>query len=137
MTGVALEKGRLSSRLLNRLRGYYGNMAGVGPDYVDTRWKGWKTDPHLITYVAKKGGEPVAWVIYNPHSSVIEEVLFNGLGPEDLLDWVIDALIARESLVAAEFPEADREKYRRLEAYGFRPDPFVFSLWLSLSSKWT
>ena len=122
MTGVALEKGRLSSRLQSGLRAYYREIAGVDPDYVDTRWRGWKADPRLITYVAKQGEEPVAWVIYNPHSSVIEEVLMNGRGrDEGLWDRVIDALTARESLVATEFPEADREKYRRLVAYGFRP----------------
>ena len=120
MSEITLEKGRLSQDLLKRLRDYY--LPLVDPGYIDNRWARWRNDPRIIRYVAKKAGETGAWVIYDPRTSMIEEIVTStkGEGGEFLVS-VMDALIARESLVAAEILEGDEEKYRWMVDYGFRP----------------
>ncbi len=119
---AVLRKGRLSSALWKRFRDYYGSIEGVNPDYIDIRWKKWQENPDITTYVASKDGVQVAWIVYDPRSSMIEEILTrsNDQG-EELLPDVVDALIIQESLVAAEILVADRERYRWMTAYGFRP----------------
>ena len=120
MSEITLEKGKLSQDLLKRLRDYY--LPLVDPGYIDNRWTRWRNDPRIIRYVAKKAGETGAWVIYDPRTSMIEEIVTStkGEGGEFLVS-VMDALIARESLVAAEILEGDEEKYRWMVDYGFRP----------------
>jgi uncharacterized protein (DUF362 family) len=119
---AVLKKSRLSSGLWKRFQEYYASLEGVNPDYVDIRWKRWHEFPDITTYAASKAGEPVAWIVYDPRSSLIEEILTRNKDQgADLMPDVIDALIARESLVAAEILEADRERYRWMTAYGFRP----------------
>ncbi|HUJ70189.1 MAG TPA: DUF362 domain-containing protein [Syntrophorhabdales bacterium] len=120
MPHITIEKGRLSPGLLKRLREYYGAI--VNPGYVDEKWMKWRNDPHITRYVAKNEGETAAWVIYDPRTSMIEEMLALAKGEsEDLLSHVMDALIARESLVATEILERDHERYRWMVEYGFRP----------------
>ncbi len=120
MPQITIEEGRLSADLLKRLRDYYG--AFVDPEYVDNRWVRWRNDPSITRYAAKKAGETAAWVIYDPRTSTIVEIATSAKGEEEgLLPRVMDALIARESLVAAEILEGDREKYRWMVEYGFRP----------------
>jgi uncharacterized protein (DUF362 family) len=121
MSEITLEKGRLSPDLLKRLRDYY--RALVDPEYLDNRWARWRNDPRIVRYVAKKADETAAWVVYDPRTSMIEEMLTTAVkgGGEDLLPHVMDALIARESLVAAEILERDKERYRWMVEYGFRP----------------
>jgi uncharacterized protein (DUF362 family) len=118
MSEITLKEEGLSSDLLKRLRGYYGTF--VGPGYLDGRWTRWGKDPCIMKYAAKKGSETAAWVIYDPRTSMIEEVVTSGK-EEGLLPEVMDALIALESLVAAEILEGDRERYRWMVEYGFRP----------------
>jgi uncharacterized protein (DUF362 family) len=119
---AVLKKGRLSSALRRRFRDYYGSIEGVNQNYVDIKWKRWLEFPDITTYTASKDGRQAAWIVYDPRSSMIEEILTRSKDQGvDLLPDVVDALIARESLVAAEILEADRERYRWMVAYGFRP----------------
>ena len=119
---AVLRKGRLSSALWKRFRDYYGQIEDVDPDYVDSRWKRWREDPAITIYTASKDGRLAAWIVYDPRASTIEEILTRRKEQgEDVLSRAIDALIARESLVAAEILEADRERYQWMVAYGFRP----------------
>jgi uncharacterized protein (DUF362 family) len=120
MSEITIEKGRLSPGLLKQLRDYYS--AFVDPEYLDNRWARWRKNPHIVRYVAKKEGRIAAWVIYDPRTSLIEEIVTTAKGEgEELLPHVMDALIARESLVAAEILERDGERYRWMVEYGFRP----------------
>ncbi len=119
---AVLRKGRLSSALWKRLRDYYGSMEGVNPDYAATRWRRWQENPDITIYTASNDGVQAAWIVYDPRSSMIEEILTRSKDRgEDLLPDAVDALIVRESLVAAEILAADRERYRWMTAYGFRP----------------
>jgi uncharacterized protein (DUF362 family) len=86
------------------------------------RLRRWAGGPAIKIYAAKKGGKIIARIVYDPRSSTIEEVLAVDPGQtEACLPEVIDALIAKESLVAAEVLEADGRKVRWMVAYGFRP----------------
>ena len=117
-----LKKGKLSSGLWSSVREYYGSIEGVNPDYVDIRWRRWQENPDITTYLASEDGEQTAWIIYDPRSSTIEEILTRRKDRgEEPLTRAVDGLIGRESLVAAEILEADKEKYRWMTAYGFRP----------------
>jgi uncharacterized protein (DUF362 family) len=122
MAEIALRKGKLSSALRSRFRDYYANMPGVGLSYTDGRWQKWKETPDVITYLARKHGKVAGWIVYNPSTSNIEEILVNGEEQEaGTLFQMIDELIAVQSLVSAQILRADRSKYRWMVEYGFRP----------------
>lgn len=120
MAEITLEKGRLSPGFLKRLHDYYRPF--VDSPHVDNRWMRWRDDPRIVRYVGKKAGETAAWVIYDPRTSMVEEIMTRTDGEnEDVLVHVMDALIARESLVGAEILETDKKNYRWMVDYGFRP----------------
>ncbi len=122
MSDIALRKGKLSSALRSRFRDYYVNMPGVDPSYADGRWQQWNESPGVITYVARRHGKVAGWIMYNPSTSTIEEILVNGEEQEaGILFQMIDELIALQSLVSAEILRADQARYRWMVEYGFRP----------------
>ncbi|MGD0231914.1 MAG: DUF362 domain-containing protein [Syntrophorhabdales bacterium] len=122
MLEIALRKSRPSSALWSRFRDYYVNIPGVDPSYTDARWQQWKENPDIITYLAGSDGKVVGWIIYNPATSTIEEILVNGEEQQaKILFRMIDELIAVQSLVSAEILASDQQKYRWLVEYGFRP----------------
>jgi uncharacterized protein (DUF362 family) len=122
MSEIVLKKGRLSSALGSRFRDYYANVAGVDPAFVDARWRQWKESPGLITYLAKRDGEVVGWIMYNPATSTVEEILVNNGGQQEkTLFRMMDQLVAAQSLVSAEILASDKQKYQWLVEYGFRP----------------
>ncbi len=122
MSDIALKKGKLSSTLRSGLDTYYGKIPGIEPSFVSARWEHWGQSPHTVVYLVKKEKSTVGWIIFNRATSAVEEILFN---PKDdgttVRSQAIDALIAKESLVSAEIPEADSSQYGWLVDYGFRP----------------
>jgi uncharacterized protein (DUF362 family) len=120
-SGITLKKGRLSAALLKCFQNYYRAM-DVDPGYVALMWRQWKDSPDIIKYTVKENDKGVGWIIYNPGKSTIEEILIKGeWRGKGLESRMVDALIARESLVAAEVLKADKEKYQWMVEYGFRP----------------
>jgi uncharacterized protein (DUF362 family) len=121
-SGIRLKKGKLSVALLRAFHNYYRIVDGA-PRYTRKKWKQWMDNPEITRYLAKDGkNNTIGWIIFNPEKSTIEEILvseeYKGKGLESKM---LDALIVRENLVAAEILSLDREKYRWMEEYGFRP----------------
>lgn len=120
-SGITLKKGRLSKALLDCFDNYYKAMDG-DIDYTKIKWRQWKENPGIIKYRVEKDAQLVGWIIYNPEKSTIEEILasenWTGKGIEF---HMIDALIFRENLVAAEILKTDKKKYQWMIEYGFRP----------------
>ncbi|MBW2064213.1 MAG: DUF362 domain-containing protein [Deltaproteobacteria bacterium] len=121
---VTLKKGRLTQDLRDALEHCYGSR-GIDGRYIDYRWRHWMEDKGIITYVAERDGNVIGRIFYRVGDSTMEEVLVNnepaGKGMETLM---IDALVAKESLVSAEVLNSDGVKYRSLLNYGFRPTRF-------------
>jgi len=120
-SGITLKKGRLSRDFGDCLADYYRSI-DVNEAYPEQKGLQWKDDPGIITYRAERDSETIGWIIYNPHTSTIEEILvkkdWKGKGMEALM---LDALISRESLVSSRILKQDTEKYRYMVDYGFRP----------------
>ncbi|OPY62896.1 MAG: hypothetical protein A4E57_03878 [Syntrophorhabdaceae bacterium PtaU1.Bin034] len=122
MPGMVLKKGKLSAAFQARFRKYYSRLSGMDPSYTEIRWGSWKDNPAIIVYTARNDNGAAGWIVYNPQTSVIEEILTGGEEQQEaMLDQMIDALIARENLVAAEILSVDRERYGWMVKYGFRP----------------
>ena len=121
MQGITLKKGRLSRELWKDLNGYY-NSAGIDSDYLAMKWLRWKDNSEVVTYTAKKDGNHVGWIVYNPAKSTIEEILVKKEWREkDVEQEMADALVAKENLITAEILGADKGKYQWMIEYGFRP----------------
>ncbi len=119
---LALVPARPSPGLAASLRAYYATVEGAGEAYADERMKRWSADPAVRVYRAKKGSETVAHVVYDPRTSMIEEVVAARPGKtEAYMPKAIDALVAKESLLAAGVLKTDIRKYKWLVDYGFRP----------------
>ena len=118
---IKLLKGNLSQDLKENLVRYY-QILGIEWDYAGHLFKLWKDDDNIIVYNAIGKSEPIGWVVYNTHKSLVEQIMVNkdqaGKGMETLM---LDALIEKESLVAVEVLRADENAYRLLLDYGFRP----------------
>jgi len=118
---ILLRKGKLSTSLSKHLQEYY-KKTDICPEYVLIKWQQWENDPEININLVKKEKETIGWLIYSPNRSTIEEILLKkewrgrGLEPE-----VIDVLVKRETLVAAEICREDEDKYRWMVEYGFRP----------------
>ncbi len=121
MSGITLQKGHLSQGLKESLVWYYRAL-GIEGDYAGHLFTRWTDDGSIIVYTASVKSEPVGWIVYNPHKSLVEQILVGkdhvGTGIESPM---LDALIEKESLVAAELLRADENTYRLLVEYGFRP----------------
>lgn len=119
--GIQLKKCRFSGRFSEALRAYYKNLP-VDPILMGARFiqKGFLKN--TLLYRATKGKILLGWIVFNPGTSTIEEIVSNpkqtrmGLDPR-----MLDALIARETLVSAYILECDLKKYEGMLAYGFRP----------------
>jgi uncharacterized protein (DUF362 family) len=119
---VTLRKDTLSALLSKHVYDYYKTM-DVAPEYVASRLKRWQdASSGCVTYAAMQGREIVGWIVYSPSTSTIEEILTDAAAKRSGLEAeMVDALIAKETMVAAEILAADRERYRWMVAYGFRP----------------
>jgi uncharacterized protein (DUF362 family) len=121
LSGITLQEGNLSQDLKETLVRYYQSI-GIKGDYASHLSKRWADDGSIIVYYVAVKSEPVGWIVYNPHKSLVEQILLGkdhaGKGMEAPM---LDALIEKESLVAAEVLRADKNAYRVLVEYGFRP----------------
>jgi uncharacterized protein (DUF362 family) len=120
--GITLAKGSFSKDFTERLTDYY-RFADPDSLYAERKLRQWKNNDRVLLYEAIKESRPVGWVVYRPESSTIEELILRRgeAAGEGLEGIVVDALIEQESLVSAEILEKDKEKYRWMVAYGFRP----------------
>jgi uncharacterized protein (DUF362 family) len=118
---VTLQQGNLTQDLHDTLVRYYQPLDIEG-DYAERLFKKWADDDNIVVYRAAKKSEPIGWIVYNPHKSLVEQILVNqnqvGKGMEAPM---LDALVAKESLVAAEILSSDEDAYGLLVEYGFRP----------------
>jgi uncharacterized protein (DUF362 family) len=118
---IALQEGNLSQDLQDTLVRYYQTL-GIEGDYAGHLLKKWADDDNIIVYRAAKESEPIGWIVYDPHKSLMEQILVgkNQVG-KGMEAPILDALIEKESLVAAEVLRADKNAYHVLVEYGFRP----------------
>jgi len=118
---ITLQEGNLSQDLKDSLVRYYQSLGFEG-DYAGHLLEQWAHDDNIIVYNVEGESEPVGWIVYNSHKSLVEQILVGkdqvGQGMEAPM---LDALIEKESLVAAEVLRADIKAYRVLVDYGFRP----------------
>ncbi|OPY70304.1 MAG: hypothetical protein A4E62_01601 [Syntrophorhabdus sp. PtaU1.Bin002] len=120
--GITLKKGKFSRSLRKALDNYYEDIA-VDPFYTAVKWQRWTdNNANTVPLRATKDGKKLGWIVYNSTESTIEEILRDkeSKDEEDLFQ-MIDALIARETLVAVEIPREDTDKYQWMVKYGFRP----------------
>jgi len=109
---IKLTKGRLTAALFKSFEDYYQRI-GIDRGFTTRKWEHWKNSPHITVYKASKGNELLGWIIYDPDRSTIEEVLTpSGRKKTTPAIQMIDALIAKENLLAAEILEEDKEKYK-------------------------
>jgi uncharacterized protein (DUF362 family) len=121
IAGIVLRKGRFSKLLRKRME-QSCEAAGVSLRYVEMKWGRWQTGPATVVYSVVKNGARMGWIVYDRERSTIEETLPVRPRADHAVEGeMVDALVAKESLVAAAIPKEDREKYRSLVAYGFRP----------------
>ena len=103
MKGMALKKGKLSPALRSRLSGYYAGVAGAGPSYLDAKWRQWTETPGIVAFQAKSGNEIAGWIVYNPATSTVLDIITNEKEQRpEALERMIDALVREETLVSAE-----------------------------------
>jgi uncharacterized protein (DUF362 family) len=120
-SGITLRTSKLTQDFREGLKDYYRSM-NIDGLYVDHKCRQWAENKNIIIYIAERDGNAVGWFVYNPLHSTIEELLPQKSGAGRVMESImIDALIARESLVSAEILKADRAKNDILIAYGFRP----------------
>ncbi|MBN2126687.1 MAG: DUF362 domain-containing protein, partial [Deltaproteobacteria bacterium] len=119
--GITVTEGSISKDFVEQLADYYRFSDPAGR-HAEGRLREWEDDG-VVFFEAKGEAGPVGWIVYRPENSTIEEILLRkgeAVG-EGLEGAVVDALIERESLVSAEILDEDREKYRWMLEYGFRP----------------
>jgi uncharacterized protein (DUF362 family) len=118
--GIALREGILEPELYPRLLEYF-NKQQLNSAYLERQWRQWGKNKGLFHYTAVRGERELAWIVYNPASSTIEEFLLNPDEEGVNLESILDALLIRENLVSALILQEDRSKYQLLVEYGFRP----------------
>ncbi|OPY75468.1 MAG: hypothetical protein A4E63_00337 [Syntrophorhabdus sp. PtaU1.Bin050] len=122
--GITLKKGRFSQSLRKALEKYYEAIA-VGPSYTAVKWQRWIDNANAVPLRATKDGNKLGWIVYNSTESTVEEILRDKESTDEKdLFQMLDALIARETLVAAEILKEDTDRYRWMVKYGFRPTRF-------------
>jgi len=122
MSGLALKKGKLSSALRKRLDEYYAKCTGVGPSYMDAKWRHWAESPDVIVYQVKNRDSLEGWIVYNTTASAVLDIVADmEQQPTHVLSNLMDVLVRAQTLVSAEVLVSDQEKYGWLVEYGFRP----------------
>lgn len=109
---LVLRKGRLSSSFAKEL------FRSTDASYAEWRRTSWQDNPSIKVYKAWRGGEMLGWLVYDTGCSTIQELLIaDNTAEKD----VLDQLVSRETLLAAEIPTAQTQLIGRLIDYGFRP----------------
>lgn len=118
---ISFQRERRTPTLFRLLKERYTKQ-GLDERYIVSKWDEWGKNRSLSIFRAVKDDLIVGWIFYDRKTSTIEEILVNtGWEGKDPRGAMIDALISRESLVAASLPKTDAEKYQFLLGYGFRP----------------
>ena len=118
---ISFKTGRRTPTLFRLLRDRY-LKDGIDDRYIAFKWEEWGNNSSITVFRAVKTNRVVGWIFYDRKTSTIEEMLVEGSWKgKDPRPAMLDALIARESMVAASLLAADQEKYRSLVEYGFRP----------------
>jgi uncharacterized protein (DUF362 family) len=117
---VFLKKGRFSLRFQKRFFTYYRGIDREA--YAVAAWRRWSSERHVVVLRATLDGKVAGWIVYDaPASTVLEVCLTKEGDPSELEGRLMDALIARENLVAVRVVEGDTGRYDRMVDYGFRP----------------
>ncbi|MDD5242872.1 MAG: DUF362 domain-containing protein [Syntrophorhabdaceae bacterium] len=120
-SGITLKKGKPSKIFYENLRNYYETVER-GSDYATFKWGQWLKNPDIVAYTATVDHKAAGWIIYNTGTSTIEEILATEKWKgKEIEPKMVDALIVRENLIAAEVLKTDAGKYRWMVEYGFRP----------------
>ncbi len=119
-SGISLREGQLDPELYPRLMEYYNDQE-LNSAYLERQWRQWMKNPDLLIFTAVKGERELAWIVYNPDTSTIEELLWHPDAEGISVESILDALIVQETLVAALILAQDQSKYQLLVDYGFRP----------------
>ena len=102
LSEITLQEGDLSQDLKESLVQYFQTL-DIERDYAGYLFKRWTDDDNIIVYNVAVKSKPIGWIVYNPHKSLVEQILVNkdqvGKGMEVPM---LDALIEKESLVAVE-----------------------------------
>ncbi|RPI78825.1 MAG: DUF362 domain-containing protein [Desulfobacteraceae bacterium] len=119
--GIQLKKGRFSAKLSEALRAYYRPIS-EDPVLLGARLNQKNIQSNSIFYRVSKGPALLGWVVYDPETSTIEELVPSPpYSLKKIVVQMLDALIAAETQVSAHVLASDTEKYAELLAYGFRP----------------
>ncbi len=120
-TEVTLKKGKLSDVLRKTLIKYY-KSTGIDTNFIEMKWQSWANSNDISVFTARKGNGFAGWIVYNWMRSAIEDIVVkDGRTEKDVEKEMLDELVYRENLVAAELLKEDREKYAWMIEYGFRP----------------
>ena len=119
--GIILKKSTFSKIFLKNFQYYYEDM-GADPLFVAVTWHGWIDYPDVVVFKAQQGEKVVGWIVYNPKTSTIEEIIKDRKWPGRKAEaHMVDALLVRENLVSAEILKENHNKYEWMIEYGFRP----------------
>lgn len=119
-SAITLTEGKLTRQLYKQLQDYYQDRH-LDTSFIEHQWQQWSHQTGLIVYRAAQNGRDKAWIIYSPENSTIQDILMSPDEDRNQIEPILDALIARENLVAAQIKAEDQDQYRLLVDYGFRP----------------
>jgi uncharacterized protein (DUF362 family) len=111
------------SKLKGMMKSYYHTVLGnKGERYAEARWEAIKKSPSLTFYAVLLDRATAGWVIIDTNRSTVVVFLIDERYRKKNLETIIlDKLVAKHKLIAAELPKGDVYHYTILEAYGFRP----------------
>lgn len=118
---LVLARAEMDQRIFDRLQQRY-QAAGLDADFLRDARESWQNSSGVEAYYGKRGGRDLGLLIYDREQSLILELQvwpeFLGQGLEAAL---LDAIVERENLIAAQVLAEDRQSYDILVEYGFRP----------------
>ncbi len=118
---IVLRENELDENFVAELYKYYRDLPG-GPEYARFRLETWKQKGDTTVYSVEEDGVSVGWVVYHPATSTVEEIITRKeAAVSDVVPKILDEIIRRESLIAAELWDEDKGKKDLMITYGFRP----------------
>jgi len=114
---------QLPAQVRKLLKNYYISvLPEQGEHYADKRWEQLLKAVGLVFYSVVVNGGTEGWVIVNSTNSTILEFLVSETKGEHTVGTrVLDTLLEKHKLIAAELPASDTDRYQFLLAFGFRP----------------
>lgn len=118
---LVLQRAQLDQLVFDRLVEAY-REAGLDAGYLDYFWKSRQDRSGLEIYYAEQDNQQVGLVVFDREQSLIlEALIWPELGQPSLYTALLDAMIAKENLIAAQVWAGDQWRYNILVDYGFRP----------------